>query len=66
MDSTGSAPPYDDKREDDRRAMLDRLTNLERQLHGVRGPSHVHAQVAIETLRARLLGLMPPTRIESR
>jgi hypothetical protein len=46
--------------------MLDRLTKMERALHGINGHNYVHAQVAIETLRARLLGLVPPARIEVR
>jgi hypothetical protein len=39
-------------------AMLQRLTKLQRHLDGVSGPARVHAEIAIETLRARLLGLV--------
>jgi hypothetical protein len=51
-----SAPAHESFPE--RKAMLERLTQLERTMLGVQGPSRVHAMVAIETLRAQLLGLV--------
>jgi hypothetical protein len=54
-----TAPSHEQTPGDEQRdAMLKRLTELERTLQGNQGPTLVHAKVAIETLRARLLGLV--------
>jgi hypothetical protein len=42
----------------ERQAMLHRLADLRTYLQGMNGHNRVHAEVAIEALRARLLGLV--------
>lgn len=52
-----SAPDHEAHTYPERKAMLERLARLEQTLRGTSGSTLVHATIAIETLRARLLGL---------